>query len=67
MQVEWLILQQNGACAICRTNKPGHVDHAHRTKIVRGIPCFNCNKGLGKFADRVELLHKAIDYLERDT
>jgi len=29
--------------------------------------CFNCNGGLGQFRDRIDILRKAIDYLERTT
>jgi hypothetical protein len=63
-QVAWMILQQGGVCALCGSGKPEHVDHDHRTKRVRGILCFNCNRGLGKFADDVELMSRAVDYLE---
>ena len=64
-QVAWMILQQGGLCALCRTGKAKHVDHDHRTKRIRGILCFNCNRGLGKFGDNVELMGRAVDYLER--
>jgi hypothetical protein len=65
-QVAWMILQQGGVCALCCSGKPEHVDHDHRTKRVRGILCFNCNRGLGKFADDVELMSRAVEYLESD-
>ncbi|MGH2776528.1 MAG: endonuclease VII domain-containing protein [Actinomycetota bacterium] len=64
-QVAWIILQQGGVCALCGTGKPEHVDHDHQTKRVRGILCFNCNRGLGKFGDDVELMNRAVQYLER--
>ena len=63
--VEWLILQQGGLCAVCKTGKAEHVDHDHRTKSVRGILCFNCNRGLGKFGDDLGRMRRAIDYLRR--
>ena len=63
-QVSWMILQQGGVCALCGTGKPEHVDHDHRTKRIRGILCFNCNRGLGKFGDDVGLMSRAADYLE---
>ena len=63
--VERMIEEQNGLCAICEENPPEHVDHDHETGEVRGILCFNCNGGLGQFRDRVDILKKAITYLER--
>ena len=65
VQVEWLKLQQGGVCAICQKNEPVHVDHDHVTGLVRGILCFNCNRGLGKLGDDVELLREALGYLEK--
>lgn len=65
---------QNGLCAIC--NKPETafmktktmflaVDHDHATGEVRGLLCTNCNNGLGRFNDNIELLQKAIQYIEK--
>jgi Recombination endonuclease VII len=64
-QVAWMVLQQGGVCALCGSGKPEHVDHDHGTKRVRGILCFNCNRGLGKFCDDVGLMQRAAEYLER--
>lgn len=41
-QVEWMILQQGGACALCGAGRAEHVDHDHASRRVRGILCFNC-------------------------
>ncbi len=62
---------QGGVCAICRRQARGsdrrlHVDHNHITDKIRGLLCFNCNAGLGNFADNIEWLRAAIAYLERD-
>jgi hypothetical protein len=59
---------QGGACAICRThqtelNKSLHVDHDHKTNIVRGLLCSSCNGGLGLFGDDTRLMADAISYL----
>jgi hypothetical protein len=62
--VNQLIAQQGGVCAVCRTGKPQHVDHCHRTGKVRGVLCFNCNGGLGQFKDDIDRLINAIAYLE---
>jgi len=40
------------------------VDHDHCTKKVRGILCRQCNRLLGLFKDKTELLNNAIIYLE---
>ena len=64
VSVEWLILQQDGVCAVCRTGEPEHVDHDHATGRVRGILCFNCNRGLAKFFDDPALLENAITYMK---
>ena len=65
---------QGGKCRICgmvetKKSRTGeivrlHVDHDHSTNEVRGLLCSSCNSGLGNFRDSVELLRKAITYLE---
>jgi len=63
-QVAWLVLQQDGRCAICRRGAARHVDHCHLSGKVRAVLCFNCNGGLGKTQERLDLLQHAADYLE---
>jgi hypothetical protein len=63
--VERLIAEQGGVCAICRRPDPEHVDHDHATGAVRGVLCFNCNGGLGQFRDSPVFLAAAIEYLAR--
>lgn len=62
-----ILLEQGGVCAICG-KPPGRrslaVDHDHETDAVRGLLCFACNTGLGKFEDNVQLLKSAIWYLD---
>ena len=67
---EQTLKDQDHRCAICGTleakgngNKHFHVDHDHDTGKVRGLLCAECNTGLGKFQDSVDVLHKAISYL----
>lgn len=67
---EWEILfdLQGKRCAICRTDSHGsrgwNTDHDHKTGKVRGILCWECNNGLGKFKDAPDTLRSAADYLQ---
>lgn len=62
---------QDGSCKICGTKNPGkglkhfHVDHSHKTGKVRGLLCHSCNTGIGLFKEDVELIEKAIEYVNR--
>jgi len=65
-QYNALLLQQGGACKICRSKNAGKelaVDHDHRTGKVRGLLCSGCNLGLGNFRDDPESLRLASIYL----
>ena len=64
---------QNGECAICShpvhpthedRYQTGCVDHCHSTGKVRGILCWDCNVGLGKFHDDTSKMLSAVKYLE---
>lgn len=68
--------RQGGACAICGRSAPVgraarvgarwlNVDHCHDTGEVRGLLCMECNTGIGKLGDSVEMLHRAIAYLTK--
>lgn len=65
-----LLVNQNNVCAICKkecsTGRSLAVDHCHSTNVIRGLLCSNCNVGLGKFKDDIDLLKGAIKYLERE-
>lgn len=67
-QFEDLLDSQDARCAICRRAflpSAPHVDHSHKSGRVRGLLCFDCNTGLGKFHDDINLLRAATRYLER--
>jgi len=40
------------------------LDHNNRTGEVRGWICDSCNTGIGRFKDDIELIKRAIKYLE---
>jgi hypothetical protein len=58
---------QNGKCAICQkspiTKRGLHIDHCHKSGVVRGLLCHGCNIGIGNFMHDVKLMNKAIKYL----
>lgn len=68
-----ILAKQKGKCAICGSTtskvkiaKYLYVDHDHNTGEIRGLLCNNCNFGIGQFKDDVNLLLKAVEYLEGD-
>jgi hypothetical protein len=63
--VEDVCILTRGKCEICE--RPGQkieIDHDHETGKVRGGLCSRCNGALGQFLDSIEMLKKAIAYLE---
>lgn len=69
LQVEEMKKSQDDKCAICGEkfgkSKNTHIDHCHKTKIVRGILCQSCNLGIGFFKDDIKRLNLAINYLKK--
>jgi hypothetical protein len=66
-----MLKQQNHSCAICKTDETDvfkqvlYVDHCHTTGKIRGLLCMQCNAGLGKFKDSLDMLEAAKDYLRK--
>ena len=63
-----MLAEQDGRCAICRTDKPRSgrafaVDHNHRTGKGRGLLCESCNRGIGYLGDDPARLDAAAAYL----
>ena len=68
--------QEGYICPICKQdeeqvkgkgntkNGPWVLDHCHETETFRGWLCHKCNRALGGFDDCVEILSRAIAYLE---
>lgn len=66
---EKMLKIQNYCCAICtihisELSSRLHVDHCHTTGKVRGLLCFNCNSGLGRFKDSKSNLLNAVTYIK---
>ncbi len=71
-QYDEMLEAQEYGCAICGTTPEENgqrlaVDHDHETGKVRGLLCGGCNRGIGLFQDRIELLQSAIGYLSEIT
>jgi len=39
------------------------LDHCHHTGNVRGYLCESCNTGIGRFDDDIEIIDRAINWL----
>lgn len=67
-EFEEMFAEQEGRCKLCGSPTDSadmHIDHDHRTGLVRGLLCRSCNAGLGMFHDNPEELRKAIAYIEK--
>lgn len=66
-EFEQRVKDVEGCCELCgdKQDLSLHVDHCHNSSEYRGLLCGPCNKGLGQFRDNVEVMRKAITYLER--
>ena len=69
-----MLKAQNGICAIPGCGNDGSedkrrrrlfVDHSHKTGVVRGLLCCNCNRVLGMLKESPVLLRGLLAYLER--
>ena len=69
-QYDALLAYQGGVCAVC-DKPPGktrlNVDHDHKTGLVRGLLCWQCNRRViadHRDPDGTFLLRQAAQYLE---
>lgn len=69
LEYNQLLAKQNGVCAICynpeKTSRNMNlaVDHCHKSGMIRGLLCSNCNRAIGLLKDSSKLLASAIKYL----
>lgn len=71
-----MVEDQGGGCAVCgQPEKASYksmgdrqsrlsVDHDHKTGLVRGLLCSNCNTALGLLGEDVERMKKLMEYVE---
>lgn len=62
-------VKQDGRCAICfhseeDIGKRFSIDHCHRSNVVRGLLCNDCNLALGLFDDDMIKVKNALAYLK---
>ncbi len=62
--------EQEGSCAICgehqsKLTQSLSVDHCHLTNDIRGLLCTKCNSAIGFLNDDINLVAKALDYLNK--
>lgn len=66
-QFDSMVESQDGRCASCRDvfvdSQTTHIDHDHKTNLVRGLLCRDCNLGLGYFRDDPERLASILNYI----
>lgn len=67
-QYDAMFEAQGRACKCCgttepRSERPWHVDHCHKTGLVRGILCHHCNAMLGHAKDDPLHLLRGAQYL----
>ena len=67
IQFDEILSKQNGVCAICKGSVVGkrkcHIDHDHSNNKVRGILCQDCNLGIGRLKENIDIFNFAINYL----
>jgi hypothetical protein len=68
-----LLKSQNGTCAICKQPETATrmgkvkalaVDHSHQSGAIRGLLCADCNTGIGKLKENIDIFLSAIQYLK---
>jgi hypothetical protein len=69
MRYSEMLAEQDGKCAICGyqpapDKRALAIDHDHKTGKVRSLLCGPCNRGIGQFRERADLLILAAEYLE---
>jgi hypothetical protein len=68
-QYEAMVEAQEGHCAMCERrhtkSRPLHVDHCHKTGVVRGLLCIRCNLLIGHAGDDPAEALRLVQSMER--
>lgn len=64
-QFESMVLEQDGKCAICRTDAKLNVDHCHMSGAVRKLLCTPCNTVLGFIKEDRNIALAIVDYIDK--
>ncbi len=72
VQYDKMLIDRNYTCDICGYVQPEnatkieklYIDHCHVTNKIRGLICFSCNNAIGHFKDKIDVMKRAIKYLE---
>lgn len=68
-QWDQMVKDQEGRCLVCGRLPPQgstlHTDHCHRTSVVRGLLCRQCNLTLGMVDESPTTLRALADYIEK--
>jgi hypothetical protein len=64
---DYLSATQSGACAVCHQPCPSgwrlSIDHCHRTNLVRGLLCRDCNLAAGKLNEDPARIMRLAAYI----
>lgn len=62
-EYDYMLVSQEGRCAICKEKRKLVLDHNHVTKQNRKFVCTPCNLMIGHAKDQPHILLAAVDYL----
>lgn len=71
-QYREMLINQKNCCKICDRHESLFkyelaVDHCHKTSKIRGLLCQPCNTAIGLFKDNVNIINKAMRYLNENS
>lgn len=62
-EIEQQVEKQNNKCAICEKERELVIDHCHERHRFRAMLCRACNLMIGYAHDDIEILNRAVRYL----